>query len=292
MSRLDYFSPSGLQVSFLTGPGASARLTEVAGMEGLAIKPMTLKSPGQSGETALDLLVPSRTITVSGILQATTNDALWILRRQIINVLAEQPVRSGATLQLGYLQLTRNGQPTLQLQCVPVNIAMPRPAGTMGMCAFDIEFYAPYPFWTDTYDTYLNFSAAGGNGANVQFPLTMATNNISQDVINSGDVDAPMLVTINGGCTNPNFTNNTTGEVIALVGALAAGDYIVIDTTFGSKSVTLYHLGVGTSAMSWVNLATTTFWQLRPGLQNVGFTASLNPSGSVVATYRRRYSGI
>ena len=296
MSRLDYYSPAGQELSFLTGSGVPIRLLEISGMEGVKASPLALKSPGQPGESALDLLIPSRTLVATGILQARTNDALWQLRRTVQSILVEQPVRPGATLQLGRLQLTRDNQSAVELLCIPTSISMPRPAGTAAFCGIDVEFYAPYPYWQDAYDSILNFNAAGGwywgGGSDVQFPLAMATNNITQDVQNTGDVDAPLQITITGDCTNPAFTNVTTGETIALTGHLIAGDYIVIDTTYGNKSVTLYHLGVASNAMSWVNLATTTFWSLRPGIQTVSFYATPNPSGYSSATFRRRYSGV
>ena len=63
----------------------------------------------------------------------------------------------------------------------------------------------------------------------------------SNMAINSGQVEAPIMIEIKGACVNPKIKNETTGEFISFknLTMMSANDVLVIDTTFGKKKVEL-----------------------------------------------------
>lgn len=292
MTAIEFYPAAAPLVRFDTGFGARYRLTSLDGIGPVDAAPMTIKSPSQVGETAVDVTVPSRVVTVSGIIQASDLTDLWNARSVLSASLPVRPIRSGQTLPLGRLRLIRDPLPPLEVYAVPISTHVPAPKGSVGVLPFDVEFMAPQPDWRDTADTVLTFATAGGFTFAITLPLTIPTNNIRQDLINAGDVDTPFVARLYGACTDPIIKNETTGEQVKITGAIAAGDYIEVSTAFEDKHVWLVSGSTVTNVLSRYDIPSSTFWQLHPGVNTVSFTASINTSGRAVLYWRTRYGGL
>lgn len=303
MSTVFTYYPSGgrAPISFRTGDAATYRLLTLQGIEPVSLTPQSIKSPGQSGETAVDVIVPPRVVVVQALLQAASHAAAWNARAALNRAFASQPVRLGEDLQRGRVRLTLDGREPLELDVLPQSVAFQRPRGAIPLLGIDIEFYADNPFWREVDDSRLIFQTdAGGFEFDLEYPLEMTSNNVQQEVNNEGDVDAPVLIRIYGECDTPRMINVTTGETIEISGtvpAMGSGDavepYLEINTAFGQKSVTLIDgSGARTSVMDALNLDMADFWTLRPGINVVKFEADTNPSGHAEIFWRQRYSGV
>lgn len=296
-----YPSDSGSPVVFATGRDAAVRLLTLDGIEAVRATPQAIRSPGQAGETAVDVLVGPRVVVAQALVQASDHDALWTLRAAINQAMRKQPVRLGQELALGRLRLELDDRDPLELDVIPQSVAFLRPPGAVSVIPADFEFYAPNPYWREVEDARLIFETdAGGFEFEVEFPLEMTSNNVEQEVLNEGDVDAPVLIRIYGECDTPRMINVTTGETIQVNGvvpAMGSGDaqapYLEIDTAFGRKRITYYDGdGEATSAMDDLELSDASFWSLRPGTNVVKFEADSNVSGHAEILWRQRYSGV
>lgn len=90
-------------------------------------------------------------------------------------------------------------------------------------------------------------------------------NNIA---INTGQVDAPVVIEIKGACVNPRIENETTGEFIQFKNLImVANDELVIDTTFGQKKVELN----GVNIFNKLDFSST-FFNLISGENVIDFT--------------------
>lgn len=126
------------------------------------------------------------------------------------------------------------------------------------------------------------------------FPFTMSPtepivfgNVIPSNIAtNEGQVDAPVVIEIEGACVNPRIENETTGEFIAFRDlTMVAGDVLVIDTTFGQKRVELN----GVNVFNKLDFAST-FFNLQIGDNSIDFS---DETGSTETTihfiYRNLY---
>lgn len=286
---LEWYPPAGTAVvTFVGGRAALVRLLRAAGLEAPPLEAVTTKGPGQPGETALDVLVSPRVVTCQAILQGADP---WAQRDELGAAFAVEPLRSGQELRLGRLRAIREAPlPPVEVEALVRSSAFTR-SGVIH--ALDVEFYAPSPWWRAPEDTLLRFEEDGGFTFETTLPLAMPTFNIEQTVVNPGNVSAPVLMRLYGEVTNPRVLNDTTGEVLELTGAVAAGEYLEVDTRFGGKRVELVLAdGTRSNALDRVNLASADFMQLLPGANILRFEADVNVSGRADLYYRPRWAGI
>jgi hypothetical protein len=280
-------------VRFTTGAVAPLRLMRLEGTEPVTVSPVEVKSPNQPGATAVDVIVPSRVVTLGGLLQATTPAAAWDLRAALLRSLVQQPTRLGETYRLGRLRVTLDGRPPLELRALPRSAHVERPGGTKAIAIFDLEWLAPEPYWRTTADSQVLFTGAGGFEYALEFPLGMTSNNVEVEIANLGDVDAPILARLYGDVTTARIRNLTTGEELEITGQIGATEYLEISTAFGDKRVDQVVITTGerTAVMDRINLAKPDFWALHPGLNVVSFEADVNVSGRAELYWRQRQSG-
>ena len=103
--------------------------------------------------------------------------------------------------------------------------------------------------------------------------------------INQGQVEAPIVIKIQGACINPMIRNLTTGEFIGFKNlTMVANDELIIDTTFGQKKVELN----GQNIFNKLDFAST-FFNLIQGANQIDFT---DDSASNVATIQFIYRNL
>ena len=255
-------------------------LATLDGIGPVASTPLTSKSPGQPGTTALDAIVPSRLVIAQGEILGTDLADLWALRAALASAMAQEPVAAGASLALGLLTLMRGALPDLEIPAMPNSSSIPFPqTGGYGYVPFDLEWLCPYPFWRATVDTTVTISAASTPTA----------------VANPGDALCPPLIQIYGDLTLVTVTNLTTGESFQLAGQIPAGQYVEVITIPGAKAVNLVNGSVRTGWMDHLNISQDQLFSLAPGANSIEFTAgATGGSGArqVVFTFRPRTRGV
>ena len=108
----------------------------------------------------------------------------------------------------------------------------------------------------------------------------------ANSAFNQGQVEAPVIIRINGACVNPMIRNLTTGEFIGFKDlTMNASDELIIDTTFGQKKVELN----GQNVFNKLDFAST-FFNLIKGKNTIDFTdASASNEASIQFIYRNLY---
>lgn len=107
----------------------------------------------------------------------------------------------------------------------------------------------------------------------ITFPLTFdlvfgsSTSPIT-NVTNNGTFETRPLVTITGPITNPNIENVTTGNILNLVGTIAAGDSLYVD--FLNHTILLNNTA---SRYSWLQNPQN-WWTLIPGTNQIRFSGT------------------
>jgi hypothetical protein len=308
---VEWYAPNEEQpLTFKGGVDSRFRLQEIDGLGPVDVKDVSVKSPGQAGVTRVDSSVPPRVVTLTGLVQGVADDEevsskhyvpadrhelLWAARAELSRHLVAAPIRRGATLEMGRLRVYRAGVlPPLEVDALPQSVSLPSPKGVVDTVPFDVEFFAPSPYWREAADAQLLFQQAGGEEFPLQFSIDIASNNIQQEVSNLGDVDAPIIARMYGDVTDARIMNLTTGETLEVTGNIPATHYVEVSTGFGDKRIELVTIADGTRAsnMDRLNLALDDFWALRPGVNLVKFEASVNTSGRAELLWRQRYSGI
>lgn len=279
--RITFFPatlPSATALVMDSASDAVVKLLQLFGIGPLDTKGITSKGPGQVGESALDVIVPPRSINAHAMVQTLEWADFWDAERAISRAMVSIPVRYGESLDLGRLLFERDGESDLEIYAMPRSAALEVVKGSK-RGILDAEWECPYPYFQETADT-------DSAEIDVDDSLTVA---------NPGDVDAPYLARIYGPATEVTLTNLTTGQVFTVTVALADDtEWLEVNTTPGDKYIRKH-----TSPTAWDNaiagLSTTDFqlWQLRPGnnsvkLEAVGDTADTH----AVVSYRPRYAAL
>ena len=86
----------------------------------------------------------------------------------------------------------------------------------------------------------------------------------SRTITVNGDVSSSIIATLYGPAVNPTLINETTGEFIHLIYTLNVGESIVVNTTFGTKTITLNAGENTTNGLQYLDPAST-FFELQVG---------------------------
>lgn len=122
--------------------------------------------------------------------------------------------------------------------------------------------------------------ATGGGGLEfpATFPVSFGTPGTSNiiDAGNAGTFETRPVARIDGPATNPILENITTGHQLALNGALAGGEFLLVD--FAERTVLLNGTA---SRYGWVD-DPDQWWVLVPGSNEVRFSASTYEGGALL----------
>ena len=154
-----------------------------------------------------------------------------------------------------------------------------------------LNYESNNPFW---YSEQSIFESFQGVTPLFELPFTMSTTSPvilgeiipANTAINKGQVEAPVIIKINGACVNPLIQNLTTGEFIGFKDlTMNTGDELIIDTTFGQKKVELNNQNV----FNKLDFAST-FFNLIKGSNTIDFSdASASNEASIQFIYRNLY---
>lgn len=301
-TRFEYFAPLpiGGSILFEFANGAEYQGLSVAGTGPLKTRPVVIKSPGQTGETQVDVEIPARTISLVARSAYQSAADFWPKRRNLSRLLTVQPVLTQLTL--GQLRIYRDDFPTLEIDCYPQDPHIPIPKG-WGRVPIDVDFYCPSPYFKDLEDSTLNLTSEAGGIELLESPgfslpespgFEFEGNDVEQEVVNEGDVPTPIVARMYGEITTGRLENVTTGEVIEVTGDVPDTHYVEIGTAFGNKYIELVEIATGerTAIMDRLNLEMDDFWFLLPGANTVRFEADDNVSGRALLSWRQLYGGL
>lgn len=276
-------------------------LRKIDGLGPVTTRIQEQQAPYQDGTTPVDVRLGTRTISIEGAVVNTSRDDIASTRKELCRVLS--PIAG-----TGRLDITmRDGNVYSVFACTPRDNGIPFKAYQDIWQTFLLQFYCYDPFLYDyapqeqdlvvygagfyvgSSGTDLFYVPSGGT----YFGLLATLNGASDNVVNTGHCDTPVVIRFNGPATNPKVTLVETGEYVQCTMTLDSGDYIEIDTAFDRRTVTFYDASVPstTNGNKYLNLAST-FFQLPVGGNTLSFTDSGTAAGgSAVITWYNRYLG-
>jgi hypothetical protein len=290
MDRLTFINANGQQVEFSnTG---TYRWTQVEGLGEGSANLQTTASPYQDGATNVgQAYFNTRTIKVD--LVVVSNDVAGAIR-QLNSVLNPK-------IGIGSLTFERDGDAKV-LNKVRTRVMPSLPGGESRGIGFQICYFileAFDPFYEDQTET----AATVNTGANVfSFPLAITpqyrfdyTNTSGVLVNNTGDVECPITVILDGPKSSPlEIENLTTGEKIVIAMALLANERLTITTAIDNTNVIKTNLTTGaqTVAFQYIDIAETTFFNLAIGANNIKISAGEAAVEEATVKFKNRFLGV
>lgn len=228
--------------------GVATNLTISWDIDGRFMPPVTYsndKLPAYDGETVRHVRFEARPVKITGYLQANcvSADPIADVYAQLVSLVTAMNPKRG----MGTLRVTNAAGQQRDLHCYyQSGLELPEKFGdtalrrahkiTLTLMAFD-------PYWYATGITQLTFNATPAVAFFPFFPLRLTSSQIVvSSFVTNGGAEAWPVWTIYGPGSSILLSNLDTGEKIDLSNgtglAIAGGDYIVIDTTPGVKTIT------------------------------------------------------
>lgn len=114
-------------------------------------------------------------------------------------------------------------------------------------------------------------------------------------VVNSGDVECPITVVVDGPITQPlTIENTTTGEKIVIGLDLLNNERLTITTDIDNTNVIKTNLITSTQtvAFEYIDITNTTFFQLPVGTSNIQITSDAGDVEVALIKYKNKYVGV
>ena len=245
---------------------------------------------GQNGEYHTGANLQSRNVTISGYINASTQD-LKKIKRDLIQTI--NPLHEFKIIKDGYMI---KGYPTSTIRFSHNQVE-----SYAGLHSFLIDFYCPVPFWNDSTDTKATIAYWKGD---FKFPLIIPKNkgismghkspSLIVNVHNPGDVETGMKIEFKalGFLSNPSLFNVNTREYIKINKTMESGDKIIINTNYGEKKVQNISNGDIVDILHNLDL-TSTFLQLNVGDNLFRYDADSNLNNLQVSIYYNpKYLGV
>jgi hypothetical protein len=254
------------------------------GFEQGQVEIQSSKAPYQDGETYIDNLFAKKIITLEFALFGETQQEV-LDRRLIVSK------RFNTRLGMGKLSFNQVAGSTYDIDVITKSISFGK--GTKYHNVAIIELIAPNPFWYDpTQIEQIMIGFSGGFSFPFSFPFNLGTVGSQLEVVNSGNIETPVMIYFYGEVVNPVIQNLTTDEDIIINQTVNDGDILIINTAFGEKSVMILSGGVYTNAFEYVD-PDSIFWKLAPGDNTLKYTVNSEGANAQCRIYYyHRFSGV
>lgn len=237
----------------------------------VAVQHNTSKTIKQIGEYITSSNVNSRDINITGYIIGKSPLDLASKKRAILNL--TNPLQNIQVIVNNKYQVTGKC-------CAPVKWATAHENNNDKFVKFSIDILVPTTLWTDLEATIVSLSPYDSN---LKFPLHMSeadplvygykTTNVLTNIYNECNVSVPLIITITAitEVANPEIVRLNDDKSFILNTTMNSGDVIVINTSFGAKSVTKN----GISILGEVDLLSSEWLMLNPGLNTFSYKCSL-----------------
>ena len=282
MERLTYTAPSG-QVLEISQTEENFKIRDFM-QESTDIRIIEREGYRQDGTDYLGSLYKAKYITIRMVILASTQYELYEKRAEIQQILQ---IKSG----MGTLQYT-NDYLSRSIQCTLLN-SISYTRVSYGVTVAEFTLKATHPYWLDNDYTCVEvFEYVGGLKFPLILPTIFATIEQSKEIINNGDVPAPVRIEFFGTALNPRIEKEETGEFIQVNTTLNAGDTLLITTEYGNKDVIYYPSGSteGVKAFDLID-PESTFFYLDVGVNNINYTTDAG-TPQVTICYKQQYTGV
>lgn len=245
------------------------------------------KAPYQDGKTYIDTIAEPRILTIEFAIMGDTRQEVF--DRRLIVTRHFNP-----KLGLGILKWTQDDGTIYYLDCLVSKPVFPSGDGQSASHQIVIiQFIAPNPFWYDpTQVERILIGFSGGWSYPWSYPMSYGQVGTQIDVINTGNIDTPVMIYLYGEIVDPTIKNLTTEEEISVIHTIPDGDILIINTAFGEKAAMILSGGEYVNAFEYVD-PDSVFWKLKPGYNLLGYTvASEGENAQCRIYYYNRFSGV
>lgn len=290
MSRsVQYVNSANESITLSLSPFA---IVKIDGLGVPSIDLQTQKAPYQDGVTYIDALLESREINIELVINAPNDfEKMALYRRELVAIMSPK-------LGVGSLIYINEHGDQYAINVIPTAIVFPNKAYQDPFPRAMVTLTACDPYWTQIADNQIEIETLDPL---TEFPIEFVSGGIALSaylvgtpvtIVNAGEVSTPVLITFYGPATKPKIENQTTGEYILIDKTFTSSESMVIDTSFGNKTVKIYTSGVESNGMQYLNI-TSTFWQLSRGTNLVRFTDdSSSTTARAMVEWRERYAGV
>lgn len=287
MQKLKFINARGFEVEFLSqDPFVFWKLD---GISLPPVEPIITQSVGQDGYTLHDIILDSRTITLTGHVVDSSGDTkqMYAERRKLMSVL--NPAFGVGKL----IYENDNGRWAIAAYCKEA----PYVDKIRSVTSLNVSFECPSPYWQDAESTVISLAYVEGG---LQFPIRtpgfFGTLGYRAVVDNNGDGSAPMEIYIDGGSYNPTIKNKSTGEFIRVEKHLNTSDKLYINTDPENLKVELIENDgikeTRSNAYGYLSFDSTLF-TLQPGENDLIFTSDdENKKVKVRLIFKLLYVGV
>lgn len=285
---LKWISPDGTEIEFSRDATDYKLQRNYSGLSDVPAIHQPTQAPYQDGQTLIDSVLDVREINFEIMIMA---EDLETLQSQIRALSSAFNPKKGSGI------LSYTNEAGAEYWCYCIGNRTPKLStsdrGLTWQRAY-IDLIAHDPYW---YSGTPNIKYLSSITTDF-FPFDISGNflgwNSSTEIVtNSGDVAAPVTISIAGECVDPILTNVTTGEAISIDLSMSAGDLFVITTGYGNKTAVYYPSG-GTSENGFPYLlSTSVLWSLALGDNTITLTNTSIAEGTYVSIeWREKYVGV
>lgn len=268
-----------VELSFLTG----FQVDTFDGRNGLQNNLITEKGVNQIGSTFINNNIDNRNINLGGKIF----DDIDANKDLIVKVF--NPILEGTLKYINTMQNIEREIPCHVNKCVV--------ATKSGLTNFAITMTATEPYYKEkelvkelalrvnTFEMPVSIPSDG-----IEYGLVT---NKRMKIINTGDVQTPLVIEWNGIVTNPIVTNVTTGEFIKVNTTLVDGAKLLIYTAYGNKKVLKVDaVGEVTNAFGLIDLSSK-FFDLELGENIISYNADSGADESTLFIhYNNQFLGV
>lgn len=286
MQKITFINANGQQITFSSTPPFICSNIEELG--GIKVNRQEQQSPYQNGSTYIDANLEPKDFpfrfTIKGNNYSEVSE-----RRKILSSLFNPLLGEGVLIY-------ENGYTTKQL-VVTCDGGPSFPSGDARRFNYQEgiqEFRAHNPLWQDATETKRSlFAYREGFTFPFSYPKSFGVEGQSAVINNEGDALTPVEIEFYGPSINPVIKNNTTGEFIKIYKTLKADEKVVIDTGFNRKKVEIHKGETVTNAYGFVDWFESDFIQLKPGANEMSYSADSGTEKAVLnIAYRNQFLGV
>lgn len=270
MQKITYVNTSGAELVLTnSAPFLLQNFTDE-----VSVDLYSFKGVKQDGLTYLDNNLGSRDISLELYIIAKSKIELIEYRNKFLKTINPK-------LGAGFL-IYEDDVKKRKIKClinkIPFFVTVKNSEGKIGSGILSLNALNPY--WTDMIDVKNDIARWIGD---FEFPLKLNSDGIELshrelstivNVINNGDVECGIRIEFRAAATvvNPELLNISTGDFIKINKTMVAGEKIIINTHFGTKSITSTINGVINNIFNYVDFDSV-FLQLNIGDNLIRYNA-------------------
>lgn len=262
-------------------------LEKVEGLGSPQAKLITSKAVGQDGESYHDTKMEPRDIRAEVAILAKENYNLFELRRSLNRMFNPK-------LGEGILEYENDyGKWNIKATSVQAPVEGEKFSSSQKMM---INLRCSNPYWREIYTKSEEIAVWMGG---IKFPLELPTifaykSETRKNIINKGDIKAPVEIEIIGPATNPKISNRNTEEFIKVNKTLDVTDRLYITTNFGKKRAFIKdNEGNEANVLNWIDLSSSMSFGLDVGDNVVELSTDDEfMKARIFIKYRNLYIGI